>query len=162
MGDYLDSDPPAGPPDVSSAAEYFVTLLGAVTDDDHRAIRERGAAVAALGHRELCRVLGERIERLEDQFASLDANRLLTVAGGLVMRLDDYLATRIVEQVVHLDDLSRSVSDRSGNRSFMAPAAGAHLAIDVGIEMLLQQCGSAAAVRAIFRDGFAESAFPVL
>jgi len=35
---------------------------------------------------------------------------LLTVAGDSVMRLDDYLATRIVELTVHVDDLAVSVS----------------------------------------------------
>ncbi len=38
----------------------------------------------------------------------------MTVFEGKVIRLSDYLATRIVEQAVHLDDLARSVGRAPG------------------------------------------------
>jgi hypothetical protein len=37
-------------------------------------------------------------------------DRLITVLGGRVMQLDEYLVTRVVEIVVHSDDLAASLS----------------------------------------------------
>ena len=47
--DYLDADVPETDVDVESAAEYFAAVGESLTDADHASIRERGAAVAALG-----------------------------------------------------------------------------------------------------------------
>ena len=37
------------------------------------------------------------------------ASRILEVFGGVTMRLSDYLVTRLVEIVVHLDDFEHSI-----------------------------------------------------
>jgi hypothetical protein len=74
------------------------------------------------------------------------------------MRLDDYLATRIVEQVVHLDDLARTV----GHDGWVLPAGAAELAIDVGVDIAVRRGGSTAVIRALYRQGWSESVLPVL
>ena len=77
--------------------------------------------------------------------------------SGLVIRLDHYLVTRIVEQVVHLDDLARSV----GRDSWPTPEADA-LVVAIGAEIGLRRRGSTAMIRALYRQGFTEGTIPVL
>ncbi len=131
VADYLDEGAPGATVDFSSAGEYFHGLLGDVSPEDHQAIRRRGAEVAAAGHGELCRALRQRLDALGPRLRSLEARHLIAVTGRKVMRLDDYLTTRIVEQVVHLDDLARSVD----HDPWPMPAAATDVAIAVGIDI---------------------------
>ncbi len=84
----------------------------------------------------------------------------MTVAGGKVMRLADYLETRIVEQVVHLDDLARSVD----HPRWATPAGADDLVIAVGVEVARRRRGDLAVLRALFRPDApdAGAAFPAL
>ncbi len=158
VADYLDGTVEGGTVDFSSAGEYFHVLLGAVSPEDHQAVRRRGADVAAAGHGELCRVLGQRLDALGPRLRSLEAGHLMAVLGGKVMRLDDYLTTRIVEQVVHLDDLARSVD----HDPWPMPAGATDVAVAVGIDIARRQDGSTALIRALYRRGWSASVFPVL
>jgi hypothetical protein len=72
--------------------------------------------------------------------------------------LGDYLTTRIVEQVVHLDDLARSVDVPPWTVSVKA----SELTIAVGAEIARRRAGSTATIRALYRGGFAGEVFPVL
>lgn len=158
VADYLDESVPDPRVDLSSAGHYFHTLSGTLSPGDHETIRRRGAEVAAAGHGELCRALGQRLEALRPRLRSLEAGHLIAVIGRKVMRLDDYLTTRVVEQVVHLDDLARSV-DRE---PWPVPAAATAAAIEVGIDIARRQGGSTAVIRALYRRGWSASLFPVL
>jgi len=158
VADYLDGGVPDGPADIGGAGEYFAIVMSAATAEDHHGNRARGAAVAAAGGDELRRDVGQRLDALGPRLRSLPMSLLLTVIGGRVMRLDDYLATRILEQVVHLDDLARSV-DRE---PWSLPTGATDLAIAVGADIACRRTGSTALVRALFRRGFAESVLPVL
>lgn len=158
VADYLDAGPPTGPADFGSAGEYFAVVVGMASPDLHRAVRERGAAVGSIGHKALARTLDERLETLGPRLRSLDAGHIIAVVFGKVMRLDDYLVTRIVEQVVHLDDLARSVD----HEPWPTPLGAQELAITVGIDIAQRRRGSGAVVRALYRQGFAEAALPVL
>jgi hypothetical protein len=62
-------------------------------------------------------------------------------------RLDDYLLTRLVEQVVHLDDLARSLGVEPWPN---APEAQA-LVISCGAEIGRRRFGDAAMIRALYR-----------
>ena len=158
VADYLDEGVPGATVDFSSAGEYFHSLLAAVSPEDHQAIRRRGAEVAAAGQGELCRALRQRLEALGPRLRSLEASHLIAVTGRKVMRLDDYLTTRIVEQVVHLDDLARSVD----HDPWPMPAGATDLAIAVGIDIARRRSGSTAVIRALYRRGWSASLFPVL
>ena len=158
VADYLDNGVAHGTVDFPSPGEYFRTLLGAMAPEDHQAIRRRGAEVAADGHAELCRALGQRLDALGPRLRSLEAGHLIAVTGRRVMRLDDYLTTRIVEQVVHLDDLARSV----GREPWPMPAAATDAAISIGIDIARHRSGSTALFRALYRRGWSASIFPVL
>jgi hypothetical protein len=79
------------------------------------------------------------------------------VFAGKVMRLDDYLATRIVEQVVHLDDLARSLNiDPWPN-----PPGAEAIVIQFGAEVGRLRHGGTAMLRALYR-GEPDPALPVL
>jgi hypothetical protein len=158
VSDYLDAAVPTGSVTVESAAAYFARFASAATADDHRAIRERGASVASVGAASLARVVRDRLDDLESRLRPLDPQQPITVTGGAVMQLSDYLATRIVEQTVHLDDLARSI----GRDSWPVPPEARVVAIEVGTEIACRRWGSAAVVRALYRRGFAETVLPVL
>ena len=147
VGDYLEAETPAGPVDFETAAEYFAAVARTLTNDDHASIRQRGAAVAADGHEMVVAQLTSRLVELKDLLANQDVDRLVTVFAGSVMRLDDYLLTRLVEQVVHLDDLARSLAVEPWRS---APDAEA-LVISCGAEIGRQRFGDAAMIRALFR-----------
>lgn len=157
VGDYLDGEPVAGDADVASAGEYFATLVDALGDDDHVAVRNRGAAVGAVGHEHLVRSARARLADLAERIPTEDPDRLVAVIGGLSIRLEDYLVTRIVEQVVHLDDLQRSVD----GLAVSVPDACTDLALATGLDVLRHRHGPAGPVRALFRREFASSV-PVL
>ena len=156
VSDYLDAGEPTGPVDFEDAAHYFHAGVTALSADDHRAIRERGAAVGAEGS-QLHITLAARLAALERRLAGLDPDSLIRVVAGRVMRLSDYLVTRIVEQTVHLDDLARSV----GGGGWATPDGAQQLTIAVGAEIARLR-GATAMVRALYRAGFAEAALPVL
>lgn len=161
VGDYLDAGPPDGTEhavDFASAADYFATLMSEASPDDHRAIRARGADLAAAGHDALVHMLRDRLEALEPRLRSVEAGLLVSVIGGRVMALDDYLITRIVEQVVHVDDLARSVD----HDPWLLPSGAAELAVTVGIDVARCRSGATALVRALYRHGFAGPVLPVL
>jgi len=157
VGEYLDSRPPTGPPDFNSAAEYFSLLSDRATEEFHRANRQREANLVPAGHGELVTTLGDHLEGLGKMLRSGAPDRLVAVFSGLVIRLDHYLVTRIVEQVVHLDDLARSV----GRDSWPTPEADA-LVVAIGAEIGLRRRGSTAMIRALYRQGFTEGTIPVL
>jgi len=157
VADYLDAGAPEGPVDFTSASDYFATLMGAVSPDDHQANRERGATIAAVGRVELLRALDQHVDALGPRLRSLEMSHLLAVINGKVIRLDDYLATRIVEQVVHLDDLARSID----HDPWPMPPAAHDLTIAVGIDIARHQAGALPFIRALYRQGFAQQLLPV-
>lgn len=157
VDDYLNPESAPGPLNCHSASEYFRTILDAITAEDHKAIRDRGAAIAAVGHATLVAQLDARLSALAVQLSNTDPATPIAVAGGRVMQLRDYLETRIVEQVVHLDDLDRSLN--RGPCDY--PAAGRSLCIETGIAIAVDRNGAPAVVRALFRET-AASVLPVL
>ncbi len=158
LDEYLHAGTPTAPADFHSASEYFCAVAVGAGPDVRRAVRDRGAEVAALGRQEVLRRVEECLRSLEAEVQTLPGDHLIAVIGGKTMALSDYLMTRIVEQAVHLDDLARSV-DRE-----MWPLPDGHeaVAIDVGVDMACLLHGPTATVRALYRKGFAETVFPVL
>lgn len=157
--DYLTAEPPDGPADFESAADYFATVVDRLTPQDHRRIRNRGAAVADVGYEGVVEHLIGAIDRLSDRLSTETPDRLISVYGGLVMALDDYLLTRIVEQVVHLDDLARSL----GREAWPNPPDADALTLACAVEIGRRRLGGPAMIRALFRsDAEGAAALPVL
>lgn len=157
VDDYLDRPLPDGPPDFETAADYYWGIGDGLSESDHAGIRARGAGVAAAGHAMVLQRAREALERLEARLADEPAERTLQVFAGRTMRLDDYLYTRIVEQVVHLDDLARSV----GAEPWPNPPDADALVIACGAEIGRRRHGGAAMIRALFRGDDAGT-LPVL
>ena len=144
VGDYLDLDPPAAVAH-ATVAGYFAQVAG-LDEADHRAIRDRGAALAAEGPEAVVARLGARLPTLAARLADEPPDRLVPVFGG-GMALDAYLGTRVVEQVVHLDDLARSVP---GLRS-TGPEDLVRWVAELGTAVAVERHGATAVVRHLFR-----------
>jgi len=151
---YLDRPPPASGPGATvenvSAAAYFASVLPADDDldsDFHRGIRQRAMEAAPDRPEDFSREWAETasslITRLEDE----PADRLVQVFGGVVLTLDEYLVTRVVELVVHADDLATSLGvDPPG-----LPTAATGLVISTLVEVARIRHGDVAIVRALSR-----------
>jgi hypothetical protein len=144
---YLDGPEPDGAG--ISAARYFHTVIRSADIDDaaHQAIRGRGAEAAAGGPAALASEARAALGRLSPRLAEMDAGRRLRVASGLVMTLDEYLRTRVVELVVHADDLAASLGVE------LAPPqpATCAIAIDVLVGVARIRHGDMAVLRALAR-----------
>jgi len=132
-----------------SAARYFHTVIRSadISDPAHQAIRDRGADAAAAGPAALAGDARAALGRLSSRLAGVGAGRRLRVAGGLVMTLDEYLRTRVVELVVHADDLATSLGVE------LAPPrpATCSVAIDVLVGVARIRHGDLAVLRALTR-----------
>jgi len=108
---YLDAGFPAETRDVPDAAEYYLiaALSSDVDDPMNASIRERGESVAEGGHAALVEMVRTARARLEVRLAAEPADTPIAVIGGMVLPLDEYLVTRIVELTTHTDDLAVSV-----------------------------------------------------
>jgi Mycothiol maleylpyruvate isomerase N-terminal domain len=110
---YLDTSADLGTDagELLTADRYFEHVLSGfgASGDAHAGIRARAAEEAADGQEALVARLDATLQSLDARFASEPADRAVRVALGLVLPLDEYLVTRMVELVVHSDDLATSV-----------------------------------------------------
>ena len=98
--------------DPTDAAGYIVRTLGShdpVASDFHSGVRARGEETASKGPTRLVRLLQDSRASLATQLADVDPSRRLTVLDGTVLSVEDYLETRLLELVIHLDDLAVSL-----------------------------------------------------
>ena len=145
--EYLAAPPPVG--EAIAAASYFARLEPApdVTVGVHAGIRQRGEELAAGGWQALVALLDGARAGLAEALAGEPAEHRLAVFGGQVMRLDDYLLTRIVELLVHTDDLAAS----AGIEPPAPPAEAGRLALAYLLEVAVCRSGQLAALRAFSR-----------
>jgi hypothetical protein len=155
VGDYLDQPEPAAAM-FDSAEDYFAAFTAQTDEATERGIRERGAAVAAAGPQAVATQAATALAALEVRLPGERPDRRTVVAGGATMRLDDYLVTRVIEQVVHLDDLARSL----GVGDYPTPDANVRLVLASGVWCGLRRFGAGPMIRALFRDD--PGALPVL
>ena len=103
---YLDMPEP-DPPTIS-AGEYFASMTNDLTSEANVAIRERAADAAKGGWARMYLDIGNALDHLRRRLPEERADhRIPTGDRGLL--LDEYLRTRIVELVVHIGDLCRSL-----------------------------------------------------
>ncbi len=93
---------------------------------------------------QLRRQLGDLRQRLPAE----PIDRYVAVYDDNIMSLNDYLETRILEQVVHLDDLARSLDLEPWACSSGAQA----LAIGCGAEIGERRKGATEMIRILFRN----------
>jgi Mycothiol maleylpyruvate isomerase N-terminal domain len=106
---YLDGPEPSE--DGISAASYFQAVTGPAGVDEpaSKAVRDRGEHAAAGGPAALAGQARQAFERLSSQLPRMEPGRRVRVAASLVLTVDEYLRTRVVELVVHADDLAASI-----------------------------------------------------
>jgi hypothetical protein len=146
---YLDRPEPTGAEPISAAAYYARALPEAedITAPIHAAIRERGEHQASEGPERLAAEAAEVCLRLRERLAAEPAERLVSVYQGVVIRLDEYLLTRLVELTLHIEDLCMSV----GVPTPELPEAARGAAIDTLVEVARRRHGDTAVLHALAR-----------
>ena len=147
VGHYLDGPEPSGPG--ISAASYFDAVVRSadISDPGNEAVRARGGEAAAGGPAVLAGEARAALERLSSRLARQGPDRRVRVVAGLVMTLDEYLRTRVVELVVHADDLAASVGV-----ALVPPRPGTTaIAIEVLVGVARIRHGDMAVLRALAR-----------
>ena len=117
----------------TTAAGYLVAVLGdadPVDSDVHRGVRERARDEATAGHAELCARFARARHDLADTLPACDPTQPITVLDGVVLPLEEYIRSRIVELVIHLDDLCLSVGSE--------PPDDLYAAFDIAAAVLVQ------------------------
>ena len=144
---YLNREDPGGEP--IGAAEYYMRAVDEpdIHSDIHRAIRQRGEEQAAGGYASVKTEAFAMLERLAERLEAEPAGRKVRAYKDLVLGLDDYLVTRLIELVVHVDDLAVSAGIDTPAPS--AEASG--LAIDALVESARLKHGDLAVLRALTR-----------
>lgn len=106
---YLDAPVPAGA-DHLDAVTYFLTASRSDVENPasamNRTIRERGELEAAGGLRALADAYDAARARLAERLPGLRGDQPVLMFGRYVLPLDECLLTRLVELVVHADDLA--------------------------------------------------------
>jgi hypothetical protein len=107
---YLDrTDPTAVPEDeLLTPVTYF---HAAVDSPIHEQIRTVSAGESAIGHEATVAKCNEVAANMRSRFASEPSGRLVGALGGRMLTLDDFCRTRLIEVLLHMDDLAASVDE---------------------------------------------------
>jgi hypothetical protein len=117
-------------------------------------IREGSDAEAAAGSDALYAVLDDQLERLPGVLGAADSGAAVLIPWqGWALTVDDWLATREMEMVVHSDDLAASVGVPTPE--FPEPVTTRVLALLTGVAV--RRHGQVAVVRALARPQRAPS-----
>jgi len=143
---YLERPEPGDEAPISAAA-YYANLDPDISSPLNVAIRQQGEELADGGPERLITEFDQVVCRLEERLRHEPDDRLVTVAGDDTMRLNDYLATRIVELAVHVDDLAVSV----GLAPPALPAGALEITIDTLVDIARYRHGNLAVLRALSR-----------
>lgn len=145
------AEPEPAADDLHTASTYFVAALSMAGDLQgplHTGIRERAEAAGAVGPQALLTEHRARLDRVADLLETAPATRRVTVLRGAArMTLDEYLPTRLVEIVVHADDLAVSV----GATTPAFDPAAMRVVIDVLVGTASAGHGDLAVIRAMAR-----------
>jgi Mycothiol maleylpyruvate isomerase N-terminal domain len=91
-----------------NASRFYAGLTRDLDVEVHRGIRQSSAQAADGGPGSLAGI-DQILTELGARLAIESAGRRVVVMDGIEMALDDFLITRLVELVVHIDDLAASV-----------------------------------------------------
>jgi hypothetical protein len=142
---YLDMPEP-DPPTVS-AGEYYASHPSGDRDAEiNQRVRARGAETAKGGWARLYLDVGRAADHLAERLPNESAEHRIPALGRTLL-LDEYLKTRIVEMVFHLDDLARSLELPTPE---VAPEA-TRIAIQVLVDTARIRHGDRAVLNALAR-----------
>jgi uncharacterized protein (TIGR03083 family) len=149
--DVLDGPEPTDASVVDLAAYYGVNRVddrAQLEDGIHPFVRDDGAKRAEVGPAALAESFARLLDRLGSKLAEVRADRLVPViqVRGGASRLEDYLRTRVVELVVHGDDLAVSAGV-----GWSPPAPAVDVALGVFTALARARSGDLAVLRAFAR-----------
>ena len=147
---YLDGPEPDAAAPAISAAAYYAGVAAAPADLDdpfHQAIRQRGLEAAPEAPEELPGIWAATMARFRARLDAEPAGRRVRVYGDMVLTLDEYLVTRLIELAVHADDLAVSLDVAPP----ALPPAATGVVIVTLVEVARIRHGDAAVVRALTR-----------
>jgi len=107
---YLDRTPVDAQPedDLLTPVTYFHAALDSPIHDQ---VKKVSADESAIGHEATATKCADLAIELSRRFADEPADRLVGALGGRMLTLDDFCRTRLIEVLLHLDDLSVSVGE---------------------------------------------------
>ncbi len=107
---YLDRTPSDAEPtdDLLTPITYF---HAAVDSPIHEQIKAVSANESAIGHEAMAAKCRDLTEQLRQRLAVEPTDRLVGALGGRMLTLDDFCRTRLIEVLLHLDDLAVSVGE---------------------------------------------------
>ena len=144
--------PPGVVPAEPGRVGYAAVRLGHPSDLDRppfRIPREGGRRVAARGHAAALERFGALLASLETRLRDDDPDRPVLVADGAATGLRVFTTTRIVELVVHGDDLAEGAGIVIPTPS----ADAAEIVIDHLVAAVRHRVGDAATIRALAGRG---------
>jgi hypothetical protein len=151
---YLDR--PAGDGPMLDAVEYFHQALVAPI---HGRIKEVSASEAAVGPDELVEKAGRVAAQLRERLPTEPADRAIAALEGRRLSLDDFCRTRLIEVLVHLDDLAASV----GVPVPAVPTEATGTVIDVLVGIARRRHGDWEVIRVLGRrERAADGILPVI
>lgn len=147
---YLDAPRPSAGSQPVDAAGYVLAVLpdDHLDPDDelHRGIRARGDDAAAAGPAQVVATARAALDELARRLEDVPGTTPLAVLDGVVTTIDEYLVTRVVELVVHLDDLAVGLDVANP-----APPAAVRVATDALVEIARRRRGDLGLLRAVAR-----------
>lgn len=148
----LEADPPPSSPVAPIADYYGLARIDTPADLDrplHRAVRDAGSRIAELGPEGLAVRFTALVTHFRSVLPGSNPGRLVPVVlgDGRPSRLDDYVATRVVELLVHSDDLAVS----AGLPEISVPPGSADVAIEALVLVARARHGDVAVLRALAR-----------
>lgn len=154
---YLDRTDPAARPD--GALLTPVTYFHAAIDSPiHERIKEVSATEATVGPAEVAARGAEVAASMRARLAEEPSDRLVAALGGRMLSLDDFCRTRLIEVLVHLDDVAVSVGLPRPDTDAEGPA----IVIDILSGIARAQHGDWAVLYALARnERRAVDVFPV-
>ena len=108
---YLDRTPVDAEPEgeLLTPVTYFHAALDSPI---HEQIKQVSEDESAIGHQATAAKCAELAAELGRRLEDEPADRLIGALGGRMLTLDDFCRTRLIEVLLHLDDLSVSVGER--------------------------------------------------
>jgi len=144
---YLDRTDAATRPDgaLLTPATYF---HAAIESPIHERIKEVSASEAAAGPNEVAAHCARVASEMRSRLAAEPADRLVGALGGRMLSLDDFCRTRLIEVLLHLDDLAASVGIPCPETS----VEGRTVVVDILVGVARMQHGDWEVLRALARD----------
>ena len=144
---YLDRTDPGAPR--PGALLTPVTYFHAAIDSPiHERIKEVSANEAAAGSAAVACHCGDVAAEMRTRLAEEPTDRLVAALGGRMLSLDDFCRTRLIEVLLHLDDLAASVGVSRPDTS----ADGRSIVIDILIGIARLKHGDWPVLHALARN----------